>query len=92
MRDLAGVVAREDDVAFGVFICLNTPTKAMNEEALSHGVWVSDADGEMYPVIQILSAQQLIDGKEVKMPRTRTALFAQAERERKQEGQQSRLV
>lgn len=92
VRDLAGVVAREEDVAFGVFICLNPPTKPMVEEALSHGVWVSEMDGEIYPVIQILSAQDLIDGKRPRMPRTATPLFAQAERERGREGSQGRLV
>ncbi|MFN0148232.1 MAG: DNA methyltransferase [Dehalococcoidia bacterium] len=35
VRDLAGVVSRDEDAAFGVFICLHRPTKAMTDEALS---------------------------------------------------------
>ncbi|MGE5595936.1 MAG: restriction endonuclease [Hyphomicrobiales bacterium] len=93
VRDLAGVVARDDDVAFGVFVCLNSPAKPMIDEALSHGVWVSDWDGQTYPVIQILCAQDLIDHREVKMPQgTRTAVFAQAAREKRREGVQGRLA
>ena len=92
VRHLAGVVARDDDVAFGVFVCLNEPTKPMVEEALSHGMWVSEFDGQMYPKMQILSAQDLIDGREVKMPQgARGQVFAKASRERKREGVQGRL-
>ncbi len=92
VRDLAGVVSRDPDAAFGVFVCLSEPTKPMNEEALSHGVWVSEYNSERYPKIQILSAQDLIDGRQVRMPQgARTSPFAQAERERKVEGRQGRL-
>ena len=91
VRDLAGVVSSDPDGAFGVFICLNTPTKPMLEAALEAGQWVSDYDGAMYPVIQILCAQDLIDGKQVKMPASRTAVFAQAAREKRVEGTQGRL-
>ena len=51
----------------------------------------TDYDGAMYPVIQILSAQNLFDGRQVKMPASRTALFAQAAREKRMEGTQGRL-
>jgi adenine specific DNA methylase Mod len=92
IRDLGGVVSGDDDAAFGVFICLNAPTKPMIEAALSQGTWVSDFDGKIYPKMQILSAQDLIDGKPVRMPPSRTAVFAQASRERSREGQQGRLT
>ena len=92
VRDLAGVVSGDDDAAFGVFICLYPPTKAMLEAALSQGQWVSDYDGAMYPKLQILSAQDLIDGKAVRMPQgARTDLFAKAGREKGREGVQGRL-
>jgi site-specific DNA-methyltransferase (adenine-specific) len=90
VRDLAGVVSGDDDAAFGVFICLYKPTAAMTEAALSQGTWVSDFDGRMYPKMQILSAQDLIDGKPVRMPQgARSDLFAKARRER--HGIQGRL-
>ncbi len=91
VRDLAGVVSGDDDAAFGVLVCLQSPTKQMNEAALAQGVWVSDFDGATYPRMQILSAQDLIDGVPVRMPGSRTARFAEAARERKREGTQGRL-
>jgi len=92
IRDLAGVVAADPDAAFGVFICLNTPTKPMIEAAGEQGQWVSDYDGRMYPRIQILCAQDLIDGKKPRMPASATGLFAKPERERRKEGVQGRLT
>ena len=92
VRDLAGVVAGDPDAAFGVFICLNTPTKPMIEAAGEQGQWVSDYDGRMYPRVQILCAQDLIDGKKPRMPASATGLFAKPERERRQEGVQGRLA
>jgi DNA modification methylase len=92
IRDLAGVVAADPDAAFGVFVCLNPPTKPMNEAALEQGVWVSDYDGRTYPRVQILCAQDLIDGKKPRMPGSATGLFAKPERERRKEGVQGRLA
>jgi site-specific DNA-methyltransferase (adenine-specific) len=92
VRDLAGVVSRDEDAAFGVFICLYDPTKPMIEEALSHGTWVSEYDGKVYPKIQILCAQDVIDGGNVRMPPSRTKVFARVGRERSREGQQGRLT
>ena len=92
VRDLAGVVAADPDAAFGVFICLNSPTKPMVEAAGEQGQWVSDYDGRMYPRVQILCAQDLIDGKKPRMPASATGLFAKPERERRSEGTQGRLT
>ncbi|MFN8616586.1 MAG: DNA methyltransferase [Dehalococcoidia bacterium] len=92
VRDLGGVVAADPDAAFGVFICLNVPTKPMTEAALEQGMWVSDYDSRTYPRVQILCAQDLIDGKRPKMPASGTGLYAKPERERGQEGTQGRLA
>jgi DNA modification methylase len=91
VRDLSGVLTADPDAAFGVFICLNKPTPAMTEAALDAGTWVSDYDTQIYPRIQILSAQDLIDGKRPRMPASSTPLFAQPKRERPREGIQGRL-
>jgi hypothetical protein len=91
VRELAGTVNADPDAEFGIFICLREPTKPMKEAAFEAGTWVSEYDGRIYPRIQILSAQDLLDGKPVQMPGSRTALFAQAARERKREGVQGRL-
>lgn len=92
VRELAGTVATDPDAEFGVFICLEAPTKPMREAALEAGTWLSEYDSSIYPRVQILSAQDLIDGVPVKMPRSATRLFAEAERERNTEGKQGRLV
>ena len=52
---------------------------------------MSEYEGRMYPRVQILSAQDLLEGKQVQMPGSRTAVFAQAARERQREGVQGRL-
>lgn len=91
VRELGGVVSRDEDAAFGVFICLNDPTQPMIEEALNQGTWISEFDGKTYPKMQILSSQDLINHKPVRMPPSRTAVFAQASRERIREGQQGKL-
>jgi hypothetical protein len=64
----------------------------MVQEALNQGTWVSEYDQKTYPRIQILSAQDLIDKKPVRMPPSQTAVFAQAARERRREGVQGRLA
>jgi site-specific DNA-methyltransferase (adenine-specific) len=92
VRDLAGVVARDEDVEFGVLVCLYPPTQAMVQEALNQGQWVSELDTHSYPRIQILSAQDLIDDKPVRMPAGHLPVFAQAARERRREGTQGRLA
>ena len=90
LRQRRASVSGDGDAEFGVFICLDAPTKPMLEAALEAGTWVSENDGRIYQRVQILSAQDLIDGKTVKMPASRTALFAEAAKEK--QGKQGRLV
>ena len=70
MRDLGHVVTREK-AAIGVLITLEEPTKPMRKEA---------ANGEFYlsswgphPVLQILTIKELLDGKGINRPPTKTA-------------------
>ena len=91
VRDLAGTVSR-DGAAFGVFVCLREPTASMNKEAHSHERWELEMTGKTYPRIQILSAQDLINGTQPDMPDgARTDLFAKAGREKGRGGVQGRL-
>ena len=53
---------------------------------------MSEYDGRTYPRIQILCAQDLIEGKKPRMPASSTDLFARPERERRREGVQGRLT
>lgn len=57
IRELRGTVQADADAVFGVFICLQPPTKPMKEAAFEAGSWVSEYDGKVYPVIQVLSAR-----------------------------------
>ena len=92
VRDLGGVVASDSAATFGVLVCLQPPTRPMVEAALEAGQWKSDYDGANYPKLQILSAQDLIDGHQVRMPASRTPVFAQAAREKRTEGTQIRVI
>ena len=91
VRDLAGTVSR-DGAAFGVFVCLREPTASMKKEAHSHERWELEMTGKTYPRIQILSAQDLINGTQPDMPEgARTDLFAKTGREKGRGGVQGRL-
>lgn len=69
IRDLVGTVEREK-AAIGVFITLETPTREMEKEALAAGVYKSQfgAAGSHYPKIQMLTIEQLLQGKRIEMP------------------------
>lgn len=67
IRDLVGTIDREK-AAIGVFLTLEEPTKPMKKEALSAGYYHSDAWGQDFPRMQILTVEQLLDGAKVQMP------------------------
>ena len=66
VRDLRGVVERED-AAIGVLISMQTPTKAMAQEAASAGFYKSGW-GPRYPRLQLLTIEGLLQGKSIQMP------------------------
>lgn len=65
IRDLESVVRREK-AAMGVFVSLYPPTGGMYQEAAKHGFYRYGKDS--YPVIQILTVQELLQGKRPQMP------------------------
>ncbi len=67
VRDLRGVMEREK-AAIAVFITMNVPTQAMRGEAASAGFYQSPW-GE-HPKMQILTIEELLDGKTVDRPPT----------------------
>jgi SAM-dependent methyltransferase len=68
IRDLRGVVEREG-AAMGVFICIEDVTAPMRMEAADAGFYQSKAIGETrHPKLQILTIQDLMDGKKIDMP------------------------
>jgi site-specific DNA-methyltransferase (adenine-specific) len=81
VRDLRGTLEREK-AEIGVFICFEEPTKPMMREAAEAGFYKS-ADGSTYPRIQVVTIQQILDGKQPEYPlHRRDATFKQAPKSR----------
>ncbi len=80
IRDLVGTVEREE-AALGLFITLEKPTRDMVKEAVSAGFYHSPGWGQDYPRIQILTIEELLEGKQPQMPPA-WGTFKQAPRER----------
>jgi hypothetical protein len=71
VRDLRGVIAREE-AEIGLLISMRRPTKAMRSEAASAGVYHSGGEGVAtwgnHPKIQLLTIEDLLNGKRIDMP------------------------
>jgi site-specific DNA-methyltransferase (adenine-specific) len=65
VRDFAHVISREQ-ADFGLFICLNRPTRAMLTEAISTGP--ADSVHRDIPKLQIVSIEEWFEGKRPKLP------------------------
>ena len=78
IRDLRGVLEREG-APMGVFITLEPPSPDMLAEAVSAGFYHSRLWQQDFPRIQILTIDDLLAGRAVKMPPA-NASFKQAEK------------
>ncbi len=89
VRDLRGVLDREK-AAIGVLISMGEPTKPMQTEAATAGLFESKTWGMKYPRIQLLTVEELLSGKKIDMPPIRQvgATFKKAERFKPGEGEQ----
>jgi DNA modification methylase len=89
VRDLRGVVEREK-AAIGVLISMEAPTKPMQTEAATAGLFESKAWGKKYPKIQLLTIEELLAGKKIDMPPIRQVgtTFKKAEKFRPEQGEQ----
>jgi adenine specific DNA methylase Mod len=85
VRDLAHVVKREK-AQIGVFITLAEPTRPMLTEAVKEGFY--ETLYGKYPCIQILTIQELLDGKQPNIPLVDPSGFRKAAKEitEKQQG------
>lgn len=79
VRDLRGVIEREG-AAIGVFICLEEVTGPMRREAADAGFFTPKVVGaSKHPRLQILTIQELLDGKRIDLPaQTEVRSFKQA--------------
>jgi site-specific DNA-methyltransferase (adenine-specific) len=87
IRDLRGVIEREKAI-MGVFITLEDPTQPMVVEAIEADYY--ERWGQKYPKIQILTIEELFQGKKIDSPQTlMNTGFKRAEKvEKKKEIQQ----
>ena len=91
IRDLRGAVEREN-AAIGVFITLEDPSRDMTSEAVSSGFYTSKVWGKDYPRIQILTIEDLLNGKTIEMsPISSRQTFKQADRVKKKDATQDEL-
>lgn len=67
IRDLKGVIEREQ-AQIGVFIILEKPTKKMIEESVSSGFYEPEHFHKKYLKIQILTIEDLLNGKGIEYP------------------------
>jgi DNA modification methylase len=71
IRDLRGVVEREK-AEIGLLITLREPTQPMRAEAAAAGFYRSGSEGVgtwgKHPRLQILTVEELLDGKRIDMP------------------------
>jgi adenine specific DNA methylase Mod len=67
IRDLRGVIEREN-AQIGVLISMEKPTKPMRTEAAGAGFYKSPWRKEPYPRLQILTIEELLNGKRIDCP------------------------
>ncbi len=67
VRDLKGVLDRER-AEIGVLISMQEPTQPMKEEAASTGFYTSPGWKKDYPKLQLLTVEELLNGKQIDMP------------------------
>jgi DNA modification methylase len=78
VKDLITTVDHEG-AQMGLFITLLPPTKPMVARAAAAGFY--EAGGRTYPKVQILTIEQLFDGKRPEMPWLDPSVFRKAKRE-----------
>lgn len=86
MRDLHGVLDREH-AALGVFITLEPASEPMRKEASEAGYYTPQVWQKDYHRIQILTIEDLLNGKGIDMPPD-FGTFKKAEKIKKTEGKQ----
>jgi DNA modification methylase len=69
IRELRGVVEREK-AAIGLLITLEKPSRPMRREAVSGGFYISPFGNTRHPRIQILTVEELLEGKQIDCPKT----------------------
>ncbi|MEU8047791.1 DNA methyltransferase [Micromonospora echinofusca] len=74
VRDLVGTVQSER-AGMGVFVTMNKPTKAMTEAANHSGLYVHPANSQKFPKVQLITVEELLEGKRPTLPNTLLPYF-----------------
>ncbi|MBA4747613.1 MAG: restriction endonuclease [Sphingopyxis sp.] len=89
VRNLKGVMEREK-ADIGIFVCVIMPTREMEKEAASAGVYTDAQTGQTYPRLQIYTLAEYFAGLRPKVPMLdRQAGFKKAGREDTAAGKQT---
>jgi len=92
VSDLCHAVDREN-AAIGLFVTLEEPTRPMIEEAATASFYEAKELGKEYPRLQILTIEELLNGKQAEYPRGAGRLtYKQAKRKYKQAKAQPSLL
>ena len=76
----------------GLFITLESATAPMRTEGMSAGFYHSDLWNDDYPRIQICTIEELLAGKQPKLPRHARGGFSRAARIKSKEGKQETML
>ncbi len=91
MKDKRRGVLDREAAALGLFITLEPATRDMLTEAVSAGYYESPLWQQKYPRLQILTIEELLNGKRPEMPPTgANVTFQKAERVRREAGGRGR--
>jgi hypothetical protein len=80
IRDLVGTI-QSQKAAMGIFVCMQRPSKGMIDAANHSGIYDHPRDGKSYPKVQIVTVEDLLDGKRPKLPITLLPYFQAQKRE-----------
>jgi hypothetical protein len=87
IRDLHGVLEREN-AEMGVLISMVDPTRNMVKEASSADLYESEALGKKFPKIQIITIEELLNGKKIEMPYHAPVTFKKAAKYTKKDAEE----
>ncbi len=67
IREFYGTIQREK-AACGYFLCLYPPNPNIYREARQYGTYTNQLFGQEYPVLEIITAQNILDGERIRIP------------------------
>jgi site-specific DNA-methyltransferase (adenine-specific) len=88
VRALKAVIDREK-APLGVLLALKEPTKGMVSEAVALGKWKMPGSKRAYPVLQIVTIEDIFNGKRPDLPDTSETLKKAKRQKRDNENEQS---